>query len=712
MDISEHMMQTQQALSMSLALRDLELQAEYRSDVHDLVRDFYVPCLNRSTLYRRAAGYFTSWGLSVAAQGISALINSDGYMRLIASPLFNPDDLEAIEKGYLAREDVVTRSLLRQIEVTPDAAIRDRLGYLAWLVAESRLDIRIAVPQNESGATCGGIYHEKLGIFSDSHDNSVAFTGSSNETMGGLVANFEATDVFCSWRDPEGRVKRKITNFERLWSNQTPRLAIRPFPDAVREQLLQYRPKDHPSEEISMWTGRVFPAFPFPPHLWPHQTEAIQAWENNQRRGIVSMATGSGKTLTALVAAQRCSDLALLVIVVPRSALVEQWRDELRKHTSYSSPIMAYESATQWQEALFNRLRAARKHADQKPIVVVGTMKSISETKFESVLDDGDPPGNLLLIVDEVHNVGAPSYRRCLRSRFDWRLGLSATPARHFDEEGTHAIREYFEATVFTYDMRRALENGHLCPYRYYVYPAHLNEDEYAEYRNLTRQIIQLRKSGDEQTSQRTDNALDGDSGKAQRLLFRRARILKKCGSKLEALGVALDKHPIRRGLVYCADNDQLGDVSRLFQQRQTVYLTYTADTSNPDRSSALQALAAGQVPVVVAIDCLDEGVDVPNVDEAIILASSSNKRQFIQRRGRVLRRAEGKSFATLIDIIALPPTSAGLEARWMLDGEFARVKEMAELASNKHDALLTVKACAEPYGVLLTELLSGEGDG
>jgi superfamily II DNA or RNA helicase len=180
----------------------------------------------------------------------------------------------------------------------------------------------------------------------------------------------------------------------------------------------------------------------------------------------------------------------------------------------------------------------------------------------------------------------------------------------------------------------------------------------------------------------------------------------------MAALEAVLDDHPMRRGLIYCADNNQLDKVTALLHRRKTLHLQYTANSSSRQRRAALLSLAAGHIPIIVAIDCLDEGVDVPSVDQAIIIASSSNKRQFIQRRGRILRRSAGKGTATLIDVVALPPVSAGRDARRMLNGELARAKEMAELAVNKYDALRRLKECTEPYGVYLTELLSGEGDG
>lgn len=446
-------------------LASLQLKPEYRSDTDDLVRDFYVPCLERSQVYRRAVGYFTSLGLSAAAQGISALIKGDGQMLLVASPLFDAEDLEAIRRGYAARDDLVVRALLREIEAAPDAILRDRLSSLSWLIAEERLEVRIAIPLDEQGMPRRGIYHEKMGIFTDRFGHAVAFTGSPNETAGGLVDNFEATDVFWSWDDPHGRVERKIRNFDRLWHNRTGGLSVIQFPDAVRQQLLKYRTKHRPTiEPIPRDTLEAAPAMP--PNLWKHQVEAIRAWENNDRRGLISMATGSGKTLAALVAAERCPDLRLLVIAVPRSALVDQWACAAAQHTQFPKPILVHENSTIWQEPLFTRLRGARWQGHTQPVVVIGTLHSLSGSRFSTVLSDAEISGHALLIADEVHNVGAPTYLRLLRDEFPWRLGLSATPARYFDEEGTQLIHDYFGPTVYVYDLRHALHDGRLCPYR------------------------------------------------------------------------------------------------------------------------------------------------------------------------------------------------------------------------------------------------------
>jgi PLD-like domain/Type III restriction enzyme, res subunit len=280
--------------SNNRSLSELQLKSEYRSDQDDFVKDFYVPCLERSNNYWRAAGYFTSRSLAIVAQGLSALIHAGGKMRLVVSPLFTEEDLDSIKKGYAAREDVVAKSLLRAFEFVSSGVVEDRLGYLAWLIAEEKLEIRVAVPLGDEKVPKSGIYHEKLGLFFDGTGNTVAFTGSPNETAGGLVENFETIDVFHSWDDSHGRVNRKRANFERLWNDLTTNLAVIEFPEAVRQKLLKFRPKQVIPESLGKNTAEATRV-----DRWRHQKDAINEFLKSER-GILEMATGTGKTKTSL----------------------------------------------------------------------------------------------------------------------------------------------------------------------------------------------------------------------------------------------------------------------------------------------------------------------------------------------------------------------------------------------------------------------------
>ena len=303
------------------SLSELALLSEYRSDRNDLVADFYNPCLRVSNLYRRAVGYFTSRGLAVASQGIAQLIRNGGEMRLVASPKFNPEDLEAIRGGYEARQDIVARALLRAFDVPDERSDLDRIGFLAWLVAKNRLEIRIAIPLSDTTGIRRGIYHEKLGLFSDATESVIAFTGSPNETAGGLVDNFETIDVFCSWDDPQNRVSRKLQNFEELWSNNTRGLSIINFPEAVRSRFLELVKEPSPEQPVAK------------PQLnrWRHQTEAIDIFLG-QERGVLEMATGTGKTRTALSICEILvsrGDIDTIIVSADGTDLLDQWHAQL-----------------------------------------------------------------------------------------------------------------------------------------------------------------------------------------------------------------------------------------------------------------------------------------------------------------------------------------------------------------------------------------------
>jgi superfamily II DNA or RNA helicase len=336
-------------------------------------------------------------------------------------------------------------------------------------------------------------------------------------------------------------------------------------------------------------------------------------------------------------------------------------------------------------------------------------MKSLSREAFASVVEDVGIPDNTLLIVDEVHNIGAPSYRAIMRQDIIWRLGLSATPKRHFDEIGTDAIYDYFHQVVYTYDLAQALKDKRLSPYIYDIYPAYMSDDEYEQYRALTVRIVRMRSKQNKEITYQTDNLLDGDDYNIEKLLFERARIIKKCAEKNKLIEDILNQYPPTKCLVYCADHDQLKAISDGLNDRNIIHLSYTSHQSNKERKDALNALANGVTGILLAIDCLDEGVDVPSVNQAVILASSTNMRQFIQRRGRILRRSIHKNRATLVDVIVLPPKSVGHEGKHMLFGELARAKEMASLAENDVQILNKIATLIQPYGILFSEFITGE---
>ena len=696
-----------------MSLRDAVPARTIDTSSHDIVGDFFVPMLRNATRYDRGVGYFSSGWLRANAQGMVDFAANGGRARWITSPNLSEADWKHLRKGERARRDAVLReTLIQNIDDLEQSLNRDTLSALAWMLADGILDFRLALPHKKLDR---GEFHDKFGVFEDDEGNRVSFNGSYNDIKQGL-RNYESLKIFCSWDLTVELVENDVERFRTLWRNDDPNVRVFELPEAARAQIVRFRADDRPYPEPD--EPPTYPDEHPSGHveepsreLWPPQEEAVQKWEENGRVGLWNMATGSGKTVAALAAAERQSSLQLLVVAVPTNNLVEQWEEELLKFTDLPDPMRIYGSSARWQDRLFNKMRAAYRNGWPEPLILIGSLDSLSRIPFQSVIEDAGLPEHAMLIADEVHNVGAPTYQRILKPEFPMRLGLSATPERHYDEEGTETIMEYFRGEVFEYTMQEALDDDRLSPYTYHTYAAPLSEEEYENYLNLTRRILAERSIDEKGTTLFTNNKVDGDTDDVEQLLFARARILKKATAKTDLLADILDEHPFERGLIYCADKEQLQEVHEILSDLELIHLKYIGETPKEERRVALKKLANGQVPAILAIDCLDEGVDVPAADTAIILASSTNERQFIQRRGRVLRTAPGKDHATLVDVLALPPPSLGRDGKWLLKGELARAKTMAELAENRHDALLQLKEHTKQYGVLLTELLSDDAE-
>ena len=691
----------------AMGLRDLGITDHYRTGSQNLVRDFYQPCLGSARTYDRAVGYFTSTSLAAAADGLRPFFErSDSRMRLIASPALTDEDVKAVEAGYDLREVVrtaVDREIIRDV---PDA-VSQRLQLLTWLIAHGRLELKLAIVRNGQRV---GIYHEKLGVFSDIKD-SIVFTGSANESASGLLANFESVEVFRSWRDGEStRVERQVRDFETLWSNQTPGLSVLEFPDASRQQLLS---RYEPSTEAAVAFVETDESFssdglriPASLELRPYQKSAIRAWWDADGRGIWEMATGTGKTITALAAIAKLweasrEDRSLLVIVtVPYQHLADQWATEAKQFGA--NPILAYEGQAKWSGQLDAALAAMS--GDQRRLtLVIAVNATFCSEAFQERLRL--VPRGLCLVSDEVHSTGSKQMRELLPEPAEFRLGLSATPDRHLDLEGTEALRSYFGDSVFELGLKKAIELGALVPYRYFPIIVELTEDEHEEYVELTKKIAKaLAPIADLDP----DNAPSG----VDLLLFKRARLVGSASKKVQALHAAISPHRNEtHTLIYCSDrtgdDPQLNQVLALLGKQLGIRVnTFTAEEDRAARKSLLDRFTNGELQALAAIRCLDEGVDVPATKRAFILASSQNPRQFIQRRGRVLRRSPGKTSADIFDFLVSPPDLSDDPAvfnleRKLVGRELLRAVELCDAATNSAEALSKLRSLRRRYDLL-----------
>jgi len=695
-------------------LKQLMLRLEYRSDEVVIGRDLYDRCLPLSTRFDRAVGFFASSVFAVCPEAFLRFFKARGRMRVVCCPILDRIDIDAIVSGYRDRPGILRTSRLDVLARGRRDVLRERAALTAWLVATGGLDIRIAVRDTGHGHH---IYHEKLGLFGDQEDTWVAFSGSANESLSGLEGNFESVDVFRSWIPGERkRLDQKLSAFARLWSNETEGVDVLSFAEAASRGYLKAR-----SEPASQTEGdlngpaEALPAFaevgPLPGveevlfipgeiQLHEHQKQAIRMWFGNHGRGLLEMATGSGKTITALAIATKVYEWAnaplLIVVVCPFLHLCAQWIDEARRFGL--DPLLCALDRKTWFEPLSTRLYNLIAGTRRIASVVVSNA-TLASPAFQALL--GRAPPRSLFIADEVHNLGAPDLRHALPENFAFRLGLSATPERHRDPAGTAAIRAYFGEPVIRYTLRQALQDGVLCPYRYVPVLVRLQDDELDTYLQLTRKIGQIIGAAEAGES----------SAYLEVLLLQRAWLLASARGKIPALVERLS--PLKdttHNLIYCGDGSVEGEVdASVMRQIDAVVRTlgrdvgmavakYVADTPLTRRHVLRKRFAEGSIQGLIAIRCLDEGVDIPETRRAFILASSTNPRQFIQRRGRILRRAPGKSMADIYDFIVEPSTEEldsstpiFTTVRNLFRRELSRIWEFAGLPVNGPEALQTL---------------------
>lgn len=671
-------------------LADLALRTSYHKGRDDVAGDFYLPAMRLAVEYDRAVGYFRSAAFIIAWPALREFVTNGGRIRILCSQVLSAHDIDALDAGFEARVDeAVVARLRNEVEnLLEDEVMCEPARVLAALVATGVVEFKIAILRPKPGAAATRIFHDKLGILRDAHGNALIFKGSMNETWSGLAAdgNLESVDVACSWlkgRDEE-RVAGETAYFADLWANTYPGLDVRPFPETAREALVSAADDDWENtvERLLAERAKAAPAPEEPPtdskgrSLKPHQAAGLAAWRANDRRGILAFATGAGKTFTALDAIRESltKHEEVPVVVVPDTTLFAQWHEEL---LAAVAPLGA---RTLRVGAGFDSWRGVLRDwttvGDGRRLVLA-TVQTARTEPFLSGLARGE---HLFLVADEVHRLGSPGNRALLdQSLFGARLGLSATPEWAGDDTRTAAILAYFGGVLEPrYTLADAVRDGVLTRYFYRPHTVPLADDEASEWRRLARKIAQLR-------AQLGDNA-DGDT-RLERLLFDRARIVKQAAAKV-GLAVHVVTTTYERGqrwIIYCDEQGQLGDIVAALGTAGYTAMPFHAAMQG-DRAETLRWLAR-HGGIVVAIKCLDEGVDIPSVTHALILASSKNPREFIQRRGRVLRRAPGKALAFVHDAIVIPPKRASEEEDSGPDpitaGELARAIEFAKGADN-----------------------------
>lgn len=679
-------------------LRDTSWVVGYATDTHDMVADFYEPALSRAIRYDRAVGYFSSSALALMAGGIQGLYSKGGRIRLVASPCLSPDDVAAINRGEVDRQSGIERSLNRMLD--PERLRTDgtfRLELLSGMITSGLLEIRIAVKESAGGGL--GLFHEKVGVIEDRYGDFLTFIGSPNETWNGWVGNSESFALHTSWGPGAEHAQWEREHFEKTWTNGRPGVTVMAFPDATKRKLMELFPPREP-DGTRMTEGEQPAGRPRRPTwlqgsgLRGYQRDAVNAWLENSGRGVFAMATGTGKTITALVAAVRIVEAVgsvgagglLILIVVPSADLVGQWETAA---TDFGfAPVLCHGSTAGFWPKRFKQLLDYLAGVDASSRMVIATADTFATDRFQSIL--AAQSLKTMIVADEVHSLGTPR-RLAVLPEVPYRLGLSATPRRHGDEQGTEELLSYFGRIVQRIDIREAIQLGALVPYTYHPVVVGFTESEYRKYLDLTSEI-----------GRRLAGASDFDAipDSAKFLLLERSRLVGHAAGKLSALRALMqDRRDLGHQLVYAAEGShpitgvrQLDEVVSLLGSEFGMRIaTYTSETAAEDRMVLQKELKNGGIQALVAMRCLDEGIDIPEVRTGIILASTQNPRQFVQRRGRILRRddAGGKEEAELFDMIVLPahPRLGDRELfhvdRRLVGRELSRALELASASAN-----------------------------
>jgi superfamily II DNA or RNA helicase len=499
--------------------------------------------------------------------------------------------------------------------------------------------------------------------------------------MHGWMYNEESFQVSYSWKSAFGnRVSSMLNRFERLCNGTAKKIKTYNFPEALKNEIIKHSPSE-PINEIESNKYSIDnidqkikeKSFDFKPRKC--QEDAYKEFENNNKI-LFQMSTGSGKTLASLYSISKKNDWRFLLILVPTKELVEQWESDIKLFFQNTYLIKAMSDYGNWKNDLMDVIEAKIPFKT----IVISTYNSASSgfsmDKWKQISND-----NFALIADEAHNLGGNQTKKLLNLNPKYRIGLSATPQRNFDEEGTQEIINFFNDNNYTYTIKEAIQDGYLVEYYYYVHPIFLTDLEWDEYKKLTKEIKKISFLKDKE-----DN---NEYNSLQHKYLKRSKILKTADNKLNNFYKIIKDVPKgNRILIYADSKDHLSDYANELKKINRDYFIYTGDKdTSSERPAILKQFKLGSRKILLAINCLDEGIDIPVCDSAIFISSSTSKRQFIQRRGRVLRKSPGKKRAYLYDYLVVPPVDFLNDdkkiAKQVIKKEYERINIIADDAIN-----------------------------
>ena len=668
----------------------------------NLNTDIYIPILSNSKSHKRFTYGFSAKVLETLLPGLEGLILNDGRMQLVFGQVLNEEEYKSVQEGLKEKENglefICMELLDKLIEESKIKKSQDfHLRLMSLLIGSGRLEIKFAFKLVDS---LRPYQHSKISIFEGSNGEEIAWSGSNNLSNNASEEHLEDFSIYQTFK-PEGGSKVHIPRikemFERTWNNDYPGWGVcsvsskfygtwrKAFPQTskkeIKEAIEAIRKEIRNRDEHQ-------PHKPFP--LRAHQKDAIEAWWESQQRGILDHATGSGKTYTAIRAIQalRLTTKQLAVVIgVPFKPLADQWADQLNDHFHhvmkdkfiFNGVIGCYSGEGNWQQKIIkesNNFNESFLENRGHLAVYLVVNKSLASDEFQKFFMDKNriDPKRTLFIGDECHNYTSKIYRDSLNPEVAFRLGLSATAfndEKHKTKE-ERSVAEYFGEICHRYSLKDGIRDGHLSNYYYHPIVCTLEDEEFHEWKEY---LNNYKKTGDEKnkTAEKIEKIIDGSKDKYSQFL----QLIKDIPKKDTIVFAGQGKVDDHRAIDYVSSEM---DISGWAHTR------ITADENKKERKSAIYGFQRGDIDTICAIRVLDEGIDIPSIKTAIILASSDKRRQFIQRRGRVLRKDDEKEYADIYDFIVLPPAKFNDAGRELINREMARVKEMGLDALNSKE--------------------------
>ncbi len=681
-------------------LKNLKISEHFDGGLEDnFLSDFYLPALKNSMRYDRVAGYFSPKSLSAVAEGMSQFIQNKGKYRLIFSKHINSEeDYESIKAGYTNQFDDELLDDIKKLELMLKDNPRKILG---WMIANDFLEIKIGFKKPDDG----GMLHSKWGNFEDPDGNRLNYNGSINESANSLLNQIESANIFTSWDNEidKKRVENSFRKFDIYWNNLADKVEVVDFPKVCKERLLINNDLKTTQDvlvasdqltkdliEINSESQEIIVEESGPRE---YQQEAIDKLVQNNFKGILALATGLGKTYTSLFAlkeyAKSVDNAYYCSIVVPSETLIYQWADEIEKILGIQPFILRDRSKKELQQAITNL-----NIEFEDNIICLVTYQSFYKDDYKKIINECQKP--LAIICDEVHNAGAPKWKQGLINNFDCRIALSATPKRYFDDEGSDLIYTYFdkEGCFYEKDLAWGIENGFLCPYRYHINLVDLTNDELQDYKELTRKMAPIYDKPEFKKHY-------------ENLLLQRAEIIKTAYNKYEAFENLISElnYDLNGGFIYCGTKDFLENIQSILNEKGMRYMRFISGTSTQARKDMMSRFKNQKLDAIIAMNCLDEGVDIPNAETAIILASSNNSKQYIQRRGRVLRKPykESKKIADIYDFICIPPADPSISflmQQNLIKKQLERIDEFSHISLNHDENSIMIENLKEEWKI------------